>query len=222
MPSSTAPNRFSSRRVPTQDRSRQRVERILDAAARAFSEMGFEAATTEAIAERAGTSIGSVYQFFPNKRAIFDAIAHRYLDRSRELFERLMTEDALALPWDALLDLAVDGFAQLEQDYDLRAVWTNWHLASSFHVEGQALNREFAKRAEAVLASRSRAIAPARRALVSTVLVEVISAMLFLAARTGGQRGAEVVAETKVLLKRYLAPLVGAPEPKAPRRARKR
>src|SRR6202011_4219225 len=84
---SPEPTEPSTRRVPTQDRSRQRVERILDAAARTFAEVGFEAATTETIAERAGTSIGSVYQFFPNKKALYDAIASRYLDRTRRLFD---------------------------------------------------------------------------------------------------------------------------------------
>ena len=62
------------RRVPTQERARRRVARILDAAALVFAEQGFEAATMEDIAARAETSIGSIYQFFPNKLAIFDDI----------------------------------------------------------------------------------------------------------------------------------------------------
>src|SRR5262249_42939340 len=158
-------------------------------------------------------SIGSVYQFFPNKRALFDAIARRYLDRSRELFEGLMTPEAIKLPWDQLLDMAIDGFSPLDRDdHDLRAVCMNWHLASSFYVESQAVNREFAKRAEAVLAMQTRGVAPKQRALVATVIVEVMSAMLFLAARSNAERGAEVVAETKVLLKRYLEPLVTPPK----------
>ncbi len=201
----------AARRVPTQDRSRQRVERILDAAARTFAEVGYEAATTEAIAERAGTSIGSVYQFFPNKQALFDAIAQRYLDRSRALFDGLMSPGAIALPWFQLLDLAIDGFASLDRDdYDLRAVWVNWHLSSGFHLEGQALNREFAKRAEAVLSHQTKGLAPKERALVATIVVEVMSAMLFLAARSRPEKGTAVVAETKVLLRRYLEPYMHA------------
>jgi len=130
-----------------------------------------------------------------------------------------MTPDAVAVPWDRLLDMAIDGFAQLDRDdFDLRAVWMNWHLASSFYVEGQALNREFAKRAEAVLARQTGDLAPKKRALVATVIVEVMSAMLLLAARSNTERGAEVVAETKVVLKRYLAPLVTPPKPKKGKR----
>src|SRR5690242_20024053 len=77
----------SERRVPTQDRSRLRLERILDAAAEVFSEVGIDAATTESIAARAGTSIGSLYQFFPNKRAVFYAIVARYGERVRGLID---------------------------------------------------------------------------------------------------------------------------------------
>lgn len=226
MPTRSAAKRFPTdpeRRVPTQDRSRQRVERILDAAARTFADVGFDAATTEAIAERAGTSIGSVYQFFPNKRALFDAIAKRYLDRSREVFDRLMSPDAIALPWHALLDGAVDAFASLErEDVDIRAIWMNWHLSSGFYREGQALNREFARRAELVLRVHAPGAPPEKLALVSTVIIEVMSAMLFLATRSGGARGAEIVAETKVLLRRYLEPLVTVtPTPRAKKSAKR-
>src|SRR5271163_3338078 len=86
----SAQPRSSPRKTPVQARSRERVERILDAAAVVFADAGYEAATTEAIAERAGTSIGSLYQFFPNKRALFDGVARRHLERGSELFDALL------------------------------------------------------------------------------------------------------------------------------------
>ncbi len=66
------------RRTPQQARGQRRVAKILDAAAEVFAETGYEAATTNAIAIRANTSIGSLYQFFPNKFAILNALAKRY------------------------------------------------------------------------------------------------------------------------------------------------
>lgn len=66
------------RRSPQQARGQRRVTKILDAAAEIFAEVGYEEATTNAIAIRANTSIGSLYQFFPNKLAILNALAHRY------------------------------------------------------------------------------------------------------------------------------------------------
>jgi AcrR family transcriptional regulator len=194
------------RRVPTQARSRERVERILDAAAEVFTEIGYDAATTEAIAVRAGTSIGSIYQFFPNKQAVYDAIAARYLERSRALFETLVSAEARKTPWKKLLGRAIDAFAASSDDPDFRAVWVNWKLSGEFLEAGQALNREFALRCEAILATQAKGLSPQRRALVATVVVEVISAMLFVAARRGGTVGPKIVDETKVVLERYLAP----------------
>jgi AcrR family transcriptional regulator len=65
------------RRQPQQKRSQERVERILDAAVFVFDEVGFEAATMNAIASRCNTAIGSLYQFFPDKLAIFNALELR-------------------------------------------------------------------------------------------------------------------------------------------------
>ena len=66
------------RRSPQQARGQRRVTKILDAAAEVFAEIGYEESTTNAIAIRANTSIGSLYQFFPNKLAILNSLAHRF------------------------------------------------------------------------------------------------------------------------------------------------
>src|SRR3954447_17818634 len=113
------------RRVPAQERSRQRVERILESAANVFAEEGYEAATMEAIADRAETSIGSIYQFFPNKLAVFHALARRYLDRVRELMD-VMTQGPLLTnaTWPEILDASVDAWAEFHaNDPGFHAVW---------------------------------------------------------------------------------------------------
>jgi AcrR family transcriptional regulator len=73
------------RRVPRPDRGQRRVEQLLEAAAEVIGEVGVDAATTNAIAARAGTSVGSLYQFFPNKDAIVQALAARYESQMAEL-----------------------------------------------------------------------------------------------------------------------------------------
>ena len=62
------------RRVPVQGRSVARVQRMLDACAELVDEVGYEGLTTTLLAERAEVAIGSVYQFFPDKRAIVQAL----------------------------------------------------------------------------------------------------------------------------------------------------
>lgn len=77
----------SLRRAPRQARGQQRVEKILAAAADLIAEIGYAAATTNAIASRAETSIGSLYQFFPNKEAILEALAEQYTTEMLAVFD---------------------------------------------------------------------------------------------------------------------------------------
>src|SRR5919202_6086735 len=92
------------RRAPKQERGEQRGGRILDAAAQEFARVGYEQATTNAIARRAKTSVGSLYQFFPNKEAILYALTDRYLAELHALHERVLGEHANRLPLAAFYD----------------------------------------------------------------------------------------------------------------------
>ena len=67
------------RRTPRQDRSRDTVEAIVEAAAQVFERHGYPAGTTNRIAQRAGVSIGSLYQYFPNKDALVAELARRHI-----------------------------------------------------------------------------------------------------------------------------------------------
>jgi AcrR family transcriptional regulator len=90
------------------------VEAILDAVTRILKRDGVEAVTTNRIAEVAGVSIGSVYQYFPDKRAIFAALHHRHVDQIDRLVERTLIEHA-ASPLDklvrAMIEALVDAHA---------------------------------------------------------------------------------------------------------------
>jgi AcrR family transcriptional regulator len=74
------------RRKPRQERSKAMVEAILEAATRVLVARGYEGTTTIAVAEQAGVSIGSLYQYFPNKEALVAALAERH---SAELLARI-------------------------------------------------------------------------------------------------------------------------------------
>lgn len=68
------------RKEPRQERARATVEAILEAAARILDRQGWGRFTTNAVAEVAGVSIGSLYQYFPNKLALVEAILRRHFD----------------------------------------------------------------------------------------------------------------------------------------------
>ena len=82
------------RRRPRQRRARQTVDAILDAVIRVLKREGFKAITTNRIAEVAGVSIGSVYQYFPDKQAIFIALHQRHIDQIDRMVESKLIEHA--------------------------------------------------------------------------------------------------------------------------------
>lgn len=103
------------RRAPVQERSAARVERMLDVCGQLIDEVGYEATTTTMIARRAEVSVGSLYQFFPDKRAVVQALAQRNLD---VYLGRL--GDALAgvrlAHWRDMIDVAIDVWVDLHRE----------------------------------------------------------------------------------------------------------
>ncbi|MFI1977500.1 TetR family transcriptional regulator [Streptomyces wedmorensis] len=102
------------RRTPVQQRSAERLARILDACAALLDETGYEQLSTRAVAVRAGVPIGSVYRFFGNKRAMVAALAHRNLD---EYAERISTRFAATSLLDAhgAIDGVLDEFIAMKR-----------------------------------------------------------------------------------------------------------
>jgi AcrR family transcriptional regulator len=84
---------LTPRRTPAQSRSLQTVEDILTAAARVFQREGW-GATTNRIAKVAGIGIGSLYEYFPNKRALLVALAERHVALAENALSRALSLDA--------------------------------------------------------------------------------------------------------------------------------
>ncbi|MFT3711375.1 MAG: TetR/AcrR family transcriptional regulator [Archangium sp.] len=99
------------RRAPQQERSRQTVVAVLDAVERVLKRDGVDAITTNRIAEAAGVSIGSVYQYFPDKKSIFAALHQRHVDEVSSVIEQTIAKSASATTEEftcALLDALID------------------------------------------------------------------------------------------------------------------
>ena len=79
---------IAPRKSPRQSRSQATVDAILDATARVLIERGHAAANTNLVAERAGVSVGSLYQYFPNKLALINALRARHAREMTESMER--------------------------------------------------------------------------------------------------------------------------------------
>ncbi|WP_394840680.1 TetR/AcrR family transcriptional regulator [Pendulispora brunnea] len=99
------------RREPRQGRSRQTVHAVLGAVSRVIRREGVDAVTTNRIAEAAGVSIGSLYQYFPDKKAIFSALHERHVEDVRRVIERTMAGRSKSL--DGFTRTLVEGLADL-------------------------------------------------------------------------------------------------------------
>ena len=97
------------RRQPTQLRGAERVDQLLDACGELLDDVGYDELTTRAVAARAGSSIGSFYQFFGDKNQLVQAFGERNLGRYLDRITRLL-EASPPSHWADLLDLVFDEY----------------------------------------------------------------------------------------------------------------
>jgi len=90
----------TSRKQPSQSRSRATVETILDGCVRVLDQEGMQAATTSRIAEASGVSVGSLYQYFENRDAILNALQDREFARTAEMIHAHLVRDKFDTPRD--------------------------------------------------------------------------------------------------------------------------
>lgn len=211
VPPTRSPHALPVRRLPRQERSLKRFQALLDAAAVIFAERGFNGATTEEIAAKAGTPIGSLYQFFPNKGALFQALAERCLERSRGLVDALFAGWDPSAVWTERLSSMIDGLvAMREGDPGFRAILVNVELYGMYAKADQALHQTLIENTEKLLFRLAPHQRPATRRRVATMVVQVVTATLFFSAQKGCL-AKETIDETKVLLGRYLEPVLKKP-----------
>ncbi len=195
------------RRAPIQKRSQQRLEVILDRAAESFADVGYEATTMEQIAERAETSIGSLYQFFPNKAEMFRALVERSTQRCQTAYDALASVDSVFLSWQDLLDQIIDGFWIFSQtEPGFRAITHNLHM---IYGPFEDLHRVYYTLIISHTDARLQTLAPAlsvdERQRIATMVVEVINAGFFFAIRKTRHEADSMITELKTMVRAYLS-----------------
>ena len=103
----------AARKRPRQARSQATVHAILGAATQVLDREGIDAATTTHIAEVAGVSIGTLYQYFPHRDAILNALQDREFERALSLMQSALCEDNLGKAPRETVTSVVRGLAQL-------------------------------------------------------------------------------------------------------------
>ncbi len=194
------------RKLPTQERSQARVQRILEAAADVVEKVGYEAATTNEIAARAGTSIGSLYQFFPNKAALMHALALGYMEELKGLFAKAVPTDAKDLSWPRVVEDVVDTFAEFHRTRKgFKAVWFGGHVSPELLATAFQCGNDIALSAGFLIEAVAPQVDPERRLLVARVATEIVGALLVLSSLEKRKALADrFVAEAKTAAVAYL------------------
>ena len=115
-------NRSSSRRKPKQRRARETVDAVLEAVVKLLKREGFTAVTTNRVAQVAGVSIGSVYQYFPDKQAIFVALHQRHIQEIDRIVQSTLIEHAASSLQDlmsAMIEAMIDAHETDPELYQL-------------------------------------------------------------------------------------------------------
>ena len=194
------------RRKPRQARSQQRVNRILDVAEDLFASQGYDATTTNAIAARAEVPIGSLYQFFPDKTAILQALALRYAEK--------LHQEVAVLDDGELATLSLSDYVNQLIDTTDRFFTENPSYHAIF-MEVQGTIRELEEIDEVTdakliqelaisLAKRDARLDPADYEAIAFVLVKAIGTLLWLSLSQEKTFRQRLVTETKRLTLKYL------------------
>lgn len=198
------PPAHSLRRAPIQQRSADRLARILDACAELLDETGYENLSTRAVALRAGVPIGSVYRFFGNKRAMAIALAHRNLDRYADGIEERLA-GLPAAEWRPVVDAVLDEYLVMKRtvpgfalvDFGVPAPPPEGPASDPNHLVAVRLT-------EILGAHLGRTPDPALERSV-LVAVEATDALIQLAFRSDPDGDPGIVAETRAMMHAYLA-----------------
>jgi AcrR family transcriptional regulator len=196
----------SAAKEPKRERGKQRVAALLDAGAALFVEKGYDATTMTEIAARAGAAIGSLYQFFPSKEALAEALFSRYTERAEALLEDLVNR-APKLPPAQLANLLVDLMLELRSDRDAAIAFAS--SISRIVDRRKPLRHAMRRQIAPILRSANKALTDAQATAASIMITEIMKSVPVLAA-TEEESGLPLLAEARKVLTAYIGGITNA------------
>jgi AcrR family transcriptional regulator len=189
-------------RAPQRERGRARVAALMAAATEVFAESGYDAATMTEIAARAGASIGSLYQFFPTKELIAEALHAQNSDDLAEMLAGLAPRVA-GKPGGALADVLfrdLSGFLTTHPAFvtlaDRRDIDKKRKKKTRARLRGQIA---------ALLAQADPPIAPARAQALAVIVLHLLRSAVAIAGEDDLPNRAAVLDELRGMLRQHLA-----------------
>ena len=191
---------IAPRRLPRQQRGQRRVSGLLRAAASVIGEAGYERATMSAIAERAESSIGSLYQFFPNKESVIEALRAQYVKELEKLWSRLAAE-AVSLTVEKLVTRLISTQIEFAERHPAFLA-----LLDAPRTANSTQRREIIRgRIARLILARQRAMSRNEALRLAAVVQQILKGLLTLYARAENGERAAIRDEFEDVLTGYLA-----------------
>ena len=186
--------------APQQKRSERRLAAFLDAAAALFVEVGYEAATMTAIAERSGSSIGALYNYFPDKQAIALTLVNQY-GQEAEAHWKPLIEQAAKLTHREFADLFIDRITELVQQ---RPAYLSLATAPVRFRRPPAAKKALWAAIGNAFRAKNPMLSEEQSVLAAKVTLQMVSGLMMLYAEAAPKGKDLVVDEFKKVLTLYL------------------
>ncbi|TQJ57100.1 TetR family transcriptional regulator [Streptomyces sp. NBC_00080] len=196
------------RRTPRQARSKARLALMLEAAERILVGDGVEALTTTRVAAEAKVSVGSLYQYLPDRDAIIDALATGYFARLEDVMDELV-RTAARERWDDPVGVLLDTFARVYRtEHGFRALWFGSGLTERTRAADREHKRRMADGVRRVLLALG--VAPDDEALGRACHAAILAADALAqeAFRRAPEGDTDLLDEAKAMLRCYLTEVV--------------
>ena len=198
------------RRMPRQKRSQKRFAAILDAAAELLEQVGYAALTTNAIAARADTSIGSLYQFFPNKQAVVAELVREFRQEVQAFIGASLSVELAARDIREFVDVVVDGMEEIRVRLPgFSAVFSFRRSAGVADDQRIQLEYDIIRPLSEILAAAYPDVAAARRDRCMRIVAETTKVLMGRAAMEDEETQVWMREELKQMLGLYLSQRIG-------------
>jgi AcrR family transcriptional regulator len=190
----------SVRITPQQERSERRLAGFLDAAAELFAKLGFEPTTMQAIADRSGSSIGALYNYFPDKQSVADTLRDQYSQQLRARLQKL-SEESKELSGARFAEAFIDCIVTFAEE---RPAWLNLHVAPVQVGRDQTARTALRRSIAEAFRRKNPSLLPARALLAANVTLQIVKAMRSLYAESDAMGKHAVTGEFRKVLTQYL------------------
>jgi AcrR family transcriptional regulator len=206
----------SARVKPQQERATLRLANFLDVAAVLFAEIGYEATSMTAIAERSGSGIGTLYHYFPNKQSIASALFSQYAQEV-EAYWKPLIEQAETLSHTAFAETFLERVIEFLRE---RPSYLQLLAAPIRFSRDPAARRALRVAIADAFRAKDPSLTSEKAMLAANITLQMVKGMTTLYAEAGSKEKPQIITEYKKALRLYLGSVLSEDERSSKERRR--